>query len=190
MTPSDAALWDELPGMAIVVGVGGQALRVNQAFVDRFGPHGPALPGPPWTDLLTAESRDALLEALLRGNDFTLTLELGPQSNRDEPGGWLACAARWRVGAANCLCLLHDVTSLRESELRARELAARIDLLAENVPALIAYYEAGTFHCKYANSRYAKTFGWDRSSVLGHTVAEVIGEDAARQIQPQVDTVM
>ena len=190
LTPPDAALWDELPGMALVVGVSGQALRVNQAFVDRFGPHGPALPGPPWTDLLTAPSRDALLESLLRGSDFTLTLQLGAQPNRHPHRGWLACAGRWRAGATACLCLLHDVTALHESEVQARELAARIDLLAENVPALIAYYEAGTFHCKYANSRYAETFGWDRVSVLGHTVAEVIGEAAARQIQPQVDTVL
>ncbi len=190
LTPSDAALWDALPGMALVVGVSGQALRVNQAFVDRFGLQGAALSGPSWTDLLTAQSRDALLQALLRTNDFTLTLELGPQPNRHEHGGWLACSARWRAGAATCLCLLHDVTALHESEAQALELAARIDLLAENVPALIAYYEADSFRCKYANSRYAETFGWDRNSVLGHTVAEVIGEAAALQIQPQVDTVL
>jgi len=176
--------------MALVLAVNGQAVRVNRAFVDRFGPHGPALPGPPWTDLLSVESREALQEFLAHQHDFTLLLQLcaGPRGNAR--AGWLACSARWRVDTANYLCLLHDVTGLREAELLARAQAARIELLADNVPALMAYYEVGTFHCKYANSGYAETFGWNREAVLGHTVAEIIGEAAAQQIQPQVDTVL
>ncbi|WP_280154068.1 EAL domain-containing protein [Piscinibacter sp. XHJ-5] len=68
--------------------------------------------------------------------------------------------------------------------------AELLRLLADNVPALIAYYDAQTLTCRFANSRYAATFGWDSESIVGHTFAEVIGEEAARLIQPHVDRVL
>ncbi len=68
--------------------------------------------------------------------------------------------------------------------------AELLRLLADNVPALIAYYDAGNMACVFANQRYAQTFGWDSESIVGHTFAEVIGEEAARQIQPHVDRVL
>ncbi len=63
-------------------------------------------------------------------------------------------------------------------------------LLAENMPALIAYYEAGSFTCRFANQRYAQTFGWTSESILGRTFSDVIGESAAEQIRPYVDRVL
>ncbi len=63
-------------------------------------------------------------------------------------------------------------------------------LLADSVPALIAYYEAATLTCRFANSRYAETFGWTRESIVGRTFIEVIGEEATRRIQPHVDRVL
>ncbi|MBB2486664.1 EAL domain-containing protein [Mitsuaria sp. WAJ17] len=72
----------------------------------------------------------------------------------------------------------------------ALEEAQMLRLLADNVPVLMALYEARTFHCRFANLAYARTFGHSTQSVLGRTFAEVIGEEAARQIQPYVDQVM
>jgi len=72
----------------------------------------------------------------------------------------------------------------------ANELAILLRLLADNVPALIAYYDAETRQCRFANQRYAETFGWDTRSILGRTTEEVIGADAARLIQPYVDRVL
>ncbi|MEW6705109.1 MAG: EAL domain-containing protein [Pseudomonadota bacterium] len=68
--------------------------------------------------------------------------------------------------------------------------AEQFRLLADNVPALIASYDADTRRCLFANKQYARTFGWDERSIVGHTFAEVIGEEAAREIQPQVDHVL
>ena len=70
------------------------------------------------------------------------------------------------------------------------ERAELLRLLADNVPALIAYYDAKDMACVFANQRYAQTFGWTAESIIGHTFAEVIGADAARQIQPHVDRVL
>ncbi|HEV8690069.1 MAG TPA: EAL domain-containing protein [Ideonella sp.] len=63
-------------------------------------------------------------------------------------------------------------------------------LLADNVPALIACYDAVTQRCLFANQQYARTFGLDERSILGRTFAEVIGEAAAREIAPYVDHVL
>jgi diguanylate cyclase (GGDEF)-like protein/PAS domain S-box-containing protein len=68
--------------------------------------------------------------------------------------------------------------------------AGLLRLLADNVPALIAYYDAQTLTCRFANSRYADTFGWNSESIIGHTFAEVIGEEAAQLIRPHVDRVL
>jgi diguanylate cyclase (GGDEF)-like protein/PAS domain S-box-containing protein len=63
-------------------------------------------------------------------------------------------------------------------------------LLADNVPALIAYYDVDSFTCRFANQRYAQTFGWTGESILGRTFSEVIGPGAAEQIQPHVNQVL
>src|SRR5258706_286865 len=71
--------------------------------------------------------------------------------------------------------------------------SARIELLrliSDNVPAAIAYYDAATLQCRFANNRYAQTFGWTADNIVGRTLPNVIGEEAATQIGPQVDMVL
>lgn len=62
-------------------------------------------------------------------------------------------------------------------------------LIADAVPALIAYYELPTLRCQFANQRYAEYNGWTSQSLLGKTVREVIGEAAWAVIGPHVDLV-
>ena len=55
-------------------------------------------------------------------------------------------------------------------------LRAEIDqfrLLANNLPAAIAYYERDGFTCRYANSGYAAMFGRDEQSIIGLTFAQI-----------------
>jgi len=68
--------------------------------------------------------------------------------------------------------------------------ADQFRLLADNVPALIACYDAATRRCLFANKQYARTFGCDERSIVGRTFAQVIGENAAREIAPRVDHVL
>lgn len=58
----------------------------------------------------------------------------------------------------------------------ARESVLR--LVADSVPALIAYYEVGTLVCTFANRQYAEYNGWTVDTALGKTVREIIGEAA------------
>jgi diguanylate cyclase (GGDEF)-like protein/PAS domain S-box-containing protein len=67
---------------------------------------------------------------------------------------------------------------------------AQLRLLANNVPVAIAYYDRDGFTCRFANAGYARMFGHDEQSIVGLGLAQVIGEAAARQIQPQIDRML
>ena len=67
---------------------------------------------------------------------------------------------------------------------------AQFRRLCNNVPVAMAYYERAGNTCRYANQGYAGLFGFDEQTILGHTVAEIIGAEAANAIQPQVDQVL
>jgi diguanylate cyclase (GGDEF)-like protein/PAS domain S-box-containing protein len=62
--------------------------------------------------------------------------------------------------------------------------------LADNVPAMIAYYEPQELRCVFANKRYAEANGWTVDAIIGKTVREAIGEEAWRIIEPQVERVL
>ena len=67
----------------------------------------------------------------------------------------------------------------------ARE--AQLRLIADAVPALIAYYDVNTLRCQFSNRRYAEFNGWTPQSILGKTVQEAIGDAAWSKIGPYVE---
>jgi diguanylate cyclase (GGDEF)-like protein/PAS domain S-box-containing protein len=67
---------------------------------------------------------------------------------------------------------------------QARLQAQQLRLVADNVPVLIASYDARDDRCLFANAAYAQAFGLDERQIVGRTFAEVIGPDAAREIEP------
>jgi diguanylate cyclase (GGDEF)-like protein/PAS domain S-box-containing protein len=75
------------------------------------------------------------------------------------------------------------------TETSVREHASLLRLVANSVPALMAFYDAETMRCLFANAGYARTFGFDEQSVLGKTLAEIIGDEAMRAIDPHVEQV-
>lgn len=68
--------------------------------------------------------------------------------------------------------------------------AALARLVADNLPVMIAYYDAETLRCRYANTLYALSFGQDEQSILGLTFEEVIGEEFAHEIRPMFDRLL
>jgi diguanylate cyclase (GGDEF)-like protein/PAS domain S-box-containing protein len=66
------------------------------------------------------------------------------------------------------------------------EHASLLRLVANSVPALMAFYDSDTFRCLFANAAYARTFGFTEQSILGRSLEEIIGPDATRIIEPHI----
>ena len=64
--------------------------------------------------------------------------------------------------------------------------ARKMRLIADSVPALIAYYDVKTLCCQFANRRYAEANGWTTQTILGKPLKEVIGEAANEKIAPYI----
>jgi len=72
----------------------------------------------------------------------------------------------------------------RDAAAEARLQAQQMRLVADNVPVLIASYDARDDRCLFANAAYAQAFGLDEQQIVGRTFAEVIGVEAAAEIEP------
>ena len=64
---------------------------------------------------------------------------------------------------------------------------ALLRLIADSVPALMAYYDLPGLRCQFANQGYAAYNGHSTESILGLTVQEAIGDKAWQAIQPHLD---
>ena len=172
------------PCLLACLGADGALQQANQAFNDLLGMAHTACEGPIWSTLLTPASLDELHARLACRQDFDITLTF-------KSGGlWLDGRARWDDGAARYCCVFHDVSARVRSEASACDRADQLRLLADNVPVLIACFEARTLTCRFANRHYAETFGWDERAIVGRTFSEIIGDAAAREIRPYVNTVL
>lgn len=76
-----------------------------------------------------------------------------------------------------------DITSLKRSEnaLRLSELQMR--LISDNVPALIAYFDA-SLHCFFCNKAYADWFGATPADLQGKHLRDIIGADVFAESAP------
>jgi diguanylate cyclase (GGDEF)-like protein/PAS domain S-box-containing protein len=86
--------------------------------------------------------------------------------------------------------ILPDLDRKALADRAARIPAGQFHLLADHLPALIAYFDAQHQTCQFANQRYAQTFGFDGQSIIGLTVQQIIGKDAADVIRPHIDFVL
>ena len=77
-----------------------------------------------------------------------------------------------------------------ETIVTATSAAQLLPLLADNIPALVAYFVKDNFRCLFANKAYARSFGLDEYSIVGKTVPEIIGAEAFAAIKPYVERAM
>jgi len=181
------AVWDVLPSIVLVLAADGTALQVNRSFTEFTKLSRDEALGQGWFSALAAASRAELLHELGRRRDFSIQLRV---LHADGSSGWVDCAGQWQRDVDRCVCVMHDVSRGKLAEMTARAKAEQFRLLADNVPVLIAYYEASGFRCLFANKQYARAFGRDERSILGLTFAEVIGDEATREIQPHVERML
>jgi diguanylate cyclase (GGDEF)-like protein/PAS domain S-box-containing protein len=75
-------------------------------------------------------------------------------------------------------------------DTQIRRQAELLRLVSNNVPALIAYYDADeASRCLFANAGYAHTFGFTEQTILGQPLKDIVGEQALQTIEPYVKQV-
>ena len=76
-----------------------------------------------------------------------------------------------------------DVTERHLAESALADSEAHLRLVAENVPAMIAYNDRDLV-VRYANRRYLEFFGFDRESGVGRHIRDIIGAAAFEKAEP------
>jgi len=168
---------------------------VNQAWEDYTGRSPEQESGVLWLESVHADDRQRVLreweEALGLRRPLDTTYRL---LRADGTYGWVhhnALPVNDEMGRlTGYLGACNDITDQRTAELRALDKEQEIRMLADNVPVLIAYFDAVDLRCRFANKAYARMWGWDEQSILGRPVREVIGEEGYREIAPHIERVI
>ena len=58
-----------------------------------------------------------------------------------------------------------------------------LQLIADTTPALLAYFDAQTLRCRFANASYANYFGFTMQSIVGRTVQEIAGDAVWQEVR-------
>lgn len=186
---SDLPAPDDWPCALACLDTSGAVLSSTQAFTEGLGMAQGAHPSWVWSAVLTPGSFTQLQAALGLERDFHLTVAL--KDTPTHPGGlWFDVRGRWDKVRSRYACVFLDITERMLADAQARHRADQFKLLADNVPVLIAYFEARSLTCQFANRQYAATFGLTEQEIIGRNVADIIGPGASREIEPYVETVV
>jgi len=190
-----AELFNAFPSLVWCADLKGGCSFVNQAWEDYTGRDLRHEAGTRWLESVHGEDRPKLERAWAEALGLRQALDFQYRLRRaDGEYGWIHHAAvpvndeQGRLTGYLGTC--NDITEQRAAELAARAKEQEIRVLADNVPVLIAYYAAKDLKCIFANKTYAKMWGWNESSILGKTVAEVIGAEGYKTIGPYIDRVV
>ena len=190
-----AALFDAFPSLVWCADAEGGCSFVNQSWADFTGRHIAEERGSGWLESVHSDDRPALGRQWTEAFGLRGRLESEFRLRRaDGAYGWVHLSAEPVSGddgrLAGYLGTCHDISERRNAELEARAKAGEIRTLADNVPVLIAYFAAEDLRCIFANKSYARMWGWDEHSIIGHTVEEVIGAEGYAEIAPHIARVV
>jgi len=190
-----ADVLNAFPSLVWCADSAGQCSFVNQAWEDYSGRRVEAELGSRWMNALHPGDRTRVTREWDEALGLRRPLETQYRLLRaDGEYGWLhhsAVPVNDEYGKlTGYLGVCTDITEQRSAELRALYNESEIRTLANNVPALIAYYDREGLRCRFANRAYAQTWGWDEHSIVGRPLAEIIGEQGYTEIAPNVERVL
>ena len=82
-----------------------------------------------------------------------------------------------------------DITDLMLSEQASADLAHKLQLVADALPALISYVDASAQY-RFNNRAYVDWFGHAREDIQGKHMRHVLGEEAFKRVQPYVEAAL
>ena len=187
-----ASLFNAFPAPIWFADGTGGCTFVNQAWQDLTGRSLEAEQGNRWLDSVHPDDRGDLQSYWQQALGLRRPLDIQYRLMRaDGSYGWMhhsAVPVNDEGGRlAGYLGTCNDITEQRVAELGALEKEHQIRMLADNVPALIATFDATTLQCRFANKAYARMWGLSELSIIGKTVREVIGEEGYREISPHIE---
>jgi diguanylate cyclase (GGDEF)-like protein/PAS domain S-box-containing protein len=187
-----AEVFNALPSLVWCADGAGGCSFVNQAWQNYTGRGVDKELGGRWLDSVHADDRAALERDWGEALGLRRPLETRYRLLRgDGTYGWIRHSAVPVIDTQGRLTgylgTCHDITEQRLAELLALGKEQQIRMLADNVPALIAYFDAEDMKCLFANKAYAQMWGWDEVSIIGRTVEEVIGAEGFREIEPHIE---
>ncbi|HET6469217.1 MAG TPA: PAS domain-containing protein, partial [Geminicoccaceae bacterium] len=80
-------------------------------------------------------------------------------------------------------------TERKKAEEALADTAARLRLIADAMPALIAYVDSGLRY-RFVNRGYEDWFGHSRAEIEGRTVREVLGDEAFEAIRARIEAAL
>jgi PAS domain S-box-containing protein len=190
-----ADLFNALPSIVWCADGHGHCSFVNQAWEDYTGRQVEQEIGSRWLEAVHGDDRPTLERAWTEAFGLRRPLAMEYRLRRaDGSHGWIHHAAvpiNDDTGKlAGYLGTCHDITEQRAAELDAKAKEQQIRLLADNVPVLIAYFDAANLECLFANKNYAQMWGWNEQSIIGRKVRDVIGEEGYQVIGPYIERVV
>ncbi|HEY4139716.1 MAG TPA: diguanylate cyclase, partial [Casimicrobiaceae bacterium] len=97
-----------------------------------------------------------------------------------------AAASGQVVGA---FVLMNDIHGLKQAQEALRASEAELRLIMDNVPARVSYVDRD-YRYRFLNRHNEEWLGASRRDLAGRRVAEVVGEERFRQLQPLLDRVL
>ncbi len=111
---------------------------------------------------------------------------------QDQQGNWLLLRIlpyQTKHALDGVLLTLIDISPLKQvqHDLARREFELR--MIADHVPALISYVDHD-LNYRFVNQRYCEFFGKPEHEIVGHSMAELLGEPIYMQLQPMIQRVL
>ncbi len=188
-----APVLDLLPSAIWLVNPENALIFVNKAWTDLTGKTYAQQQYDGWRALLHEKTRDkvmAIWEAAFESkNEYRCDLQVVHASGKtiwihDAATPLYAKDGRFLGYVGSSV----DITEQKKAELFAQAAAARIHLIANNVPALVAQFEMGDgFRCTFANAAYARTYGFTVEELANMELQKIIGTDAYATIIPYIE---
>ena len=82
--------------------------------------------------------------------------------------------------------MVHEITDRKLAERKLRESEERLRLMADTLPALVAYVDSDQRY-RFQNAAYRKWFGIPREKSSERFIKEIIGERMYERVQPCVE---
>ena len=85
--------------------------------------------------------------------------------------------------------LMNDIHGLKQAQEALRASESELRLIMDNVPARVAYIDRD-YRYRFLNRHNEEWLGLSRDELTGRPVAEVVGEERFRQMQPMLERVL